>query len=428
MRAPSPAGRVSGSSPDEHQSTIPELGVDAAKAAELVGARLSQDVSPDRNLATFLTTSYEPEAAQLFGDYLRYNLVDREQYPAIELMEQQCIRMLGALWGEDPGRVVGSATTGSSEAALMAGVSLLRHWETRRGSGGRRPSLVMGANAHVCWHKFCRYWGVEPRVAPALPGRLGLDAPTARELCDETTIGVIGILGSTLDGSYEPVAAIAGALDELEAERGVDVPLHVDAASGGFVAPFLDPELLWDFRLARVRSINASGHKYGLVPPGLGWVLWRDHETRSGKLTFRVNYLGSQHSHEELTFSRSAAPVVLQYYNFVRFGFQGFRSVHARSRAVAVHLAGQLRETGRFELLGDGSELPVIALAAHSDVKLRQLSTYLADLGWAVPVYELPPDLEDVEVLRIVVRNDMTAAAADAFADAVRDYLSTSTK
>ncbi|SFS89851.1 glutamate decarboxylase [Saccharopolyspora flava] len=400
---------------------IPLFGMDADTALDVVTDKLGLGCPPERNLATFLTTSIEPEAQRLYRTYLNHNLVDREQYPSIDAMLRECVGIIGSLWHGDPRRVAGSATTGSSEAALLAGASMLRNWRER--AGGQRPNLVLGAGAHACWTKFCRHWGVEARVAPARGDSPSLEPDAVEELCDAGTIGVVGILGSTLDGRYEPIAGIAEALDGVQERTGLDIPIHVDAASGGFLAPFLDPELSWDFQLPRVVSINASGHKSGMVPPGLGWLLWRDEDDRNAGLGVRVNYLGGDDAHHELTFSRSAAPVVLQYYNFLRFGFAGFHAVHARSRALARRLAGRLRATGRLRLLGDGEQLPVVAVTARPPVSLRELAAHLAEHRWAVPVYHLPPRLEHVEVMRVVVRGDLTPASVEELASIVEDYV-----
>ncbi|MDI2030106.1 glutamate decarboxylase [Saccharopolyspora sp. TS4A08] len=400
---------------------IPLFGMDADTALDVVTGRLGLGCPPERNLATFLTTSIEPEAQRLYRTYLNHNLVDREQYPAIDAMLRECVGIIGSLWHGEPHRVAGSATTGSSEAALLAGASLLRNWQERGAT--RRPNLVMGAGAHACWAKFCRHWDVEARVAPARGDSPSLDPDEVEELCDGGTIGVVGILGSTLDGRYEPIAAIADALDRLQERTGLDIPMHVDAASGGFLAPFLDPDLAWDFRIPRVVSINASGHKSGMVPPGLGWVLWRGEGDRNQGLGVRVNYLGGDDAHHELTFSRSAAPVVLQYYNFVRYGFAGFHAVHARSRGLARRLAERMRATGRLRLLGDGGELPVVAVTARPPVALRELAAHLAERGWAVPVYTLPPHLEHVEVMRVVVRSDLTPASVEELATTVEEFV-----
>ncbi|MCX2730015.1 glutamate decarboxylase [Saccharopolyspora sp. NFXS83] len=406
---------------------LPSKGWTASAAANAVRIKLREDITPAANLATFLTSTVEPEAERLFSEYLPYNLIDRDQYPGATELERHCVQTLAGLWNADLSTAVGTATTGSSEAALLAGTSLLRRWRHRGDTAGRKPNLVLGANAHVCWHKFCRYWEVEPRIAPAQQDLLHLSAQQAKERCDEDTIGVVSVLGSTIDGSYEPVAGIAAALDELAAETGVDVPIHVDAASGGFVAPFLDPELIWDFRLPRVHSINASGHKYGMVPAGLGWILWCDSEARTNWLSFDTNYLGSTRANHELSFSRSAAPVVLQYYNFLRLGFDGFRELHARCRATATSLAASLDEMGPFQILGDGSDLPVVVLSQRDGRHrwtLRELAAHLGTHGWSVPVYALPPDRQQTDVIRIVVRNELTAGHVEDLLSAVRGYLS----
>ncbi|MER5393607.1 glutamate decarboxylase [Saccharopolyspora sp. NPDC002686] len=422
---PVPSGTKEGSArprPSGSPGGIPEYGADPAAAAAAVRLRLRDDTEPVRNLATFLTTSFEPEAQRLHNAYLNRNLADREQYPGVDELVRECVRMLGHLWGGDPNGVVGSATTGSSEAAMMAGLSLLHRWAERTGPGNRRPNLVMGAGVHACWRNFCRHWEVEPRVAPARPGCIGLDAGSVAELCDESTIGVVTVLGGTLDGRYEPVREITEELDRVAAESGIEVPVHVDAAGGGFIAPFLDPDLAWGFDLPRVVSINASGHKYGQVPPGLGWVLWRDRDHRSRRLGFPVNYLGSNHTYHEFSFSRSAAPVVLQYYNFIRYGFAGYRSMHARSRILAQDLAARLRGTGRFHFLGDGRDLPVVAVTAEPDLKLAQLAAHLGECGWSVPVYQLPPDLDELTAMRVVVRSDLRPDEVVAFAAAVDEF------
>jgi len=267
---------------------------------------------------------------------------------------------------------------------------------------------VMGANVQVCWEKFCRYWQVEPRLVPMEPGRLHLTGEAAVGHCDENTIGVVASLGSTMDGSYEPVAGIASALDDLQDASGLNIPVHVDAASGGFVAPFLAPDLEWDFRLPRVASVNTSGHKYGLVYPGVGWILWRDAAALPDDLIFNVNYLGGEMPTFALNFSRPGGQVAAQYYNFVRLGFEGYRQVQLASQDVAKYLAAQIAAMGPFELLSDGSDLPVLAFRLAEptpDYTVFDLSERLRQRGWLVPAYTFPANLQDVAVLRIVVRN-----------------------
>jgi glutamate decarboxylase len=266
----------------------------------------------------------------------------------------------------------------------------------------------MGSNVQVCWEKFCRYWQVEPRMVPMERGRLHLTGPEAAARCDENTIGVVAIMGSTQDGSYEPVLEISQALDRLQADRGLDVPLHVDAASGGFVAPFLHQDLEWDFRVPRVQSINASGHKYGLVYPGVGWIVWRDREALPEDLVFKVNYLGGEMPTFALNFSRPGGHVAAQYYNFIRLGFSGYQRVQQTCQDIALYLSGEIAKIGPFELLSDGSDLPVFAVKLRDDVTgytVFDISERLRLRGWLVPAYTFPVNLTDTSVLRFVIRN-----------------------
>jgi glutamate decarboxylase len=274
----------------------------------------------------------------------------------------------------------------------------------------------MGINVQVCWEKFANYWDVEMRLVPMEGDRYHLSAEEAVKLCDENTIGVVAILGSTFDGSYEPVKEICDALDGLQRETGVDVPVHVDGASGAFVAPFLDPEIEWDFRLPRVASINASGHKYGLVYPGVGWVVWRDADALPEDLIFWVNYLGDNMPTFALNFSRPGAQVVAQYYNFLRLGFDGYRKVHGYAREVATRLADRIAEVGPFELLTRGDELPVFAFQLAEDVDnftVYDVSNALRERGWQVPAYAFPANRTDLDALRVVVRRGFTHDLAD---------------
>ncbi len=401
---------------------IPDGPIDPDTAYQLVHDELLLDGQTRLNLATFVTTWVEPQTIRLMAETVDRNLVDKDEYPQTAELERRCVHMLAELWNAPrsggPG-AVGCSTTGSSEAAMLAGLALLRRWQARRraaGAGTERPNLVMGINIQVCWEKFCRYWDVEPRLVPMQPGRRHLTAETALPRCDENTIGVVAILGSTQDGSYEPVAEIAAALERLAHGGGPDVPVHVDAASGGFVAPFLDPDLIWDFRLARVASINASGHKYGLVPPGVGWALWRDEAALPEELVFHVNYLGGSMPTFSLTFSRPGAQVVAQYYTLIRLGREGFRQVQRASRDVALHLSSEIGRLEPFELLTDGSQLPAFAFRLRDGVdgySVFDVSDGLRRRGWQVPAYTLPADLEHEAVLRIVVRNGFSHDLAD---------------
>ncbi|MER7865085.1 glutamate decarboxylase [Amycolatopsis japonica] len=384
-------------------------------ALQLVRDELMLDGNARLNLATFVTTWMEPQARELMAECVDKNMIDKDEYPQTAELERRCVNILADLWhAPEPTAIMGCSTTGSSEACMLAGMALKRRWSKLGRTG--KPNLVMGANVQVCWEKFCEYWEVEPRLVPMDGDRFHLTADEAIARCDENTIGVVAILGSTFDGSYEPVAEIAAALDGLAERSGWDIPVHVDGASGAMIAPFLDPELSWDFRLPRVASINTSGHKYGLVYPGVGWVLWRDKDALPEELVFNVNYLGGDMPTFALNFSRPGAEVAAQYYTFVRLGREGFRAVQQASRDVATQLADGIAELGPFRLLTRGDQLPVFAFTTKPDVEgfdVFDVSRRLRERGWLVPAYTFPENRTDLAVLRIVVRNGFTHDLAD---------------
>jgi glutamate decarboxylase len=424
------------------RNTIPSHGMLPDTALQAVRDELILDGNARLNLATFVTTWMEPQAQQLMAECFDKNMIDKDEYPQTAELERRCVNILADLWhapaapagsgGHAVPAAVGCSTTGSSEACMLGGMALLWRWrarwapggETGKPAGGGAPNLVMGANVQVCWEKFCRYWQVEPRMVPMVPGRLHLTGPEAAARCDENTIGVVAVMGSTMDGSYEPVLEISQELDALQAAHGHDIPVHVDGASGGFIAPFLHPSLQWDFRVPRVASINTSGHKYGLVYPGVGWVVWREAAALPEDLVFRVNYLGGDMPTFALNFSRPGAHVAAQYYNFLRLGFEGFRSVQQACQDVARYLSGEIAAMGPFELLSDGSELPVFAFRlrdpAAAGYTVFDLSERLRQRGWLVPAYTFPADMQDTAVLRIVVRNGFSTDMARLLLDDLR--------
>jgi len=391
--------------------------VPADVAYQLIHDELLLDGSARLNLATFVTTWMEPQARQLMAECVDKNMIDKDEYPQTAELERRCVAILADLWhAPSADRATGCSTTGSSEAGMLAGLALKRRWAARVNDRTRRPNLVMGANVQVCWEKFCRYWDVEPRIVPMTGERYHLDAEQAVARCDDDTIGVVAILGSTFDGSYEPIAEIAAALDELAGAGGPDVPIHVDGASGAMIAPFLDPDLRWDFRLPRVASINTSGHKYGLVYPGVGWVLWRDTDALPAELIFNVSYLGGNMPTFALNFSRPGSAVIAQYYTLFRLGRNGFRAVQQAARDVATFLSGEIGAMPEFRLITRGDELPVFAFTTNDDVAgwdVFALSRALRERGWQVPAYTFPADRQDLSVLRIVCRNGFSHDLAD---------------
>ncbi|MFD5099715.1 glutamate decarboxylase [Streptomyces albidochromogenes] len=414
--------------PPRHR--LPDGPMAPTTAYQLVHDELMLDGNSRLNLATFVTTWMEPQAAALMGECRDKNMIDKDEYPRTAELERRCVAMLADLWNApDPTAAVGCSTTGSSEACMLAGLALKRRWALRnadRYPGTARPNLVMGANVQVCWDKFCTFWEIEARQVPMEGERFHLDPQSAAALCDENTIGVVAVLGSTFDGSYEPVAEICSALDALQERTGLDVPVHVDGASGAMIAPFLDEDLVWDFRLPRVASINTSGHKYGLVYPGVGWALWRSPAELPEELVFRVNYLGGDMPTFALNFSRPGAQVVAQYYSFLRLGRDGYRAVQQASRDVARGLASRIEAMGDFRLLSRGDELPVFAFTTAPGVRnfdVFDVSRRLRERGWLVPAYTFPANREDLAVLRIVCRNGFSADLADLLVESFEQVL-----
>ena len=407
---------------------IGDSGLDSETAYELISSELLLDGQARLNLATFVTTYMPTVAARLMAETADKNMIDKDEYPQTAKIEARCVNMISDMWNSpDHEQATGCSTTGSSEAAMLGGMALKWRWRERRQKAGKptdRPNLVMGANVQVCWEKFCRYWDVEPKLVPMEGNRFHLEAPEAVAACDENTIGVVAILGSTFDGSYEPVKEIAAALDQLESDKGIYVPVHVDGASGGFVAPVLQPDLEWDFRIDRVQSINASGHKYGLVYPGVGWAIWRNEEALPRDLVFDVNYLGGHMPTFALNFSRPGAEVVAQYYMFTTLGREGYRRVMQGAQDVATHMSSEIAKIGRYQLISEGRELPVFAFGLQPDVKnytVFDISDRLREYGWLVPAYAFPENRQDLSVLRIVVRAGMTMEMADNLLEHLRE-------
>ncbi len=394
-------------------------------AYQIVHDELALDGNARLNLATFVSTWMEPEARQLYGEAANKNMIDKDEYPQTAAIEDRCVRIMGNLWhAPDAQQVLGVSTTGSSEACMLAGLVLKRRWQNSRRAAKKpasNPNIVFSSAVQVVWEKFANYFEVEPRYVDVTADRPHLTAEGVVEAVDENTIGVVPVLGVTYTGVYEPVSEVAAALDHVQSERGLDVPIHVDAASGGFVAPFLQPELAWDFRVPRVVSINTSGHKYGLVYPGIGWALWRAAAVVPKDLIFEVSYLGGNMPTFALNFSRPGAQVLLQYYNFLRLGYEGYRQVQKACQEVARFLSGEIAGMPSFELLSDGSDIPVFAWrmkpGAEKNWDLHHLSHLMRERGWQVPAYPLPPNLQDILIMRVVVRNGFSMDLAQLFLD-----------
>ncbi len=400
---------------------MPDDQIPADAAYQIVHDELMLDGNARLNVATFVTTWMEPQAKQLMAEAFEKNMIDKDEYPQTAELECRCVSMLADLWNAPSDKKpIGTSTIGSSEACMLGGMAMKWRWRERMRAAGKptdKPNIVMGVNVQVCWHKFAKYWDIEQRLVPMEGDRFHLGAEEALALCDENTIGIVVIMGSTFDGSYEPAKEINDGLIKLNAEKDWDIPIHIDGASGAMVAPFLQPDLEWDFRLERVKSINTSGHKYGLVYPGVGWVVWRDEVDLPEDLVFKVNYLGGQMPTFAINFSRPGNQVIAQYYNFIRLGREGYRRIQQKSQDVAMHLSSSIEKMGPFALLTRGDDIPVFAFRLKDECKgcwdVFQLSERMLHRGWQVPAYTFPKNREDLAALRIVVKEGLSWDLAD---------------
>jgi glutamate decarboxylase len=406
--------------PDHH---LPDHGMRAVDAMRLIGEELVLDGIPMRNLATFVTTWMEPEAQRVIAENLHRNFIDHAEYPQTAEIEQRCIRMLANLF-HAPGETTGARTQGSSEAIMLGALSLKWKWRERREQAGKdtsRPNLVFGGDVHVVWEKFCRYFDVEPRIIPLQRDKYTIGPEDVEPHVDENTIGVAAVLGTTFTGHADDIKGINDLLVGLKHDRGLDVPLHVDAASGGFVWPFLYPDSEWDFRLEQVRSINVSGHKFGLVYPGIGWLVFRELSDLAEDLVFYENYLGKRDATFTLNFSTGSAMVLAQYYNFVRFGHEGYRFIMETMQQNTRMLAKRINEIGAFRLIGENEEtLPLVAfqLAEERNYDEFDIASQLAsERGWMVPAYTLPPNADHVTIMRALVKLTLGHSLASTLAD-----------
>jgi len=395
---------------------IPEDGMPANAAYQLIHDELNLDGSQSLNLASFCTTWMEPEAEKILAENINKNFIDHDEYPQTEVIHERCVNMLARLFNSPKNcNSVGTATIGSSEAIMLG---LLAHkwtWKARRISEGKsydKPNIVFGADVHVCWDKFARYFDVEPRIIPMEKDKFVIDARDVEKLIDENTICVGTILGTTFTGEHDEIEEINKLLVKIKKQKGWDIPIHVDGASGGFIAPFIYPKIKWDFRLEQVKSINVSGHKYGLVYPGIGWLVFRDESDIPKDIIFTVNYLGGEMPTYTLNFSRGSSMVLGQYYNFLRLGKSGYSRIMQNAIDNAKYLSEKLISTGLFETLNPTQMLPVVVvkLKEEKDVNfsLFELSDKLREKGWIIPAYTMPPNAESITVIRMVIKENFS--------------------
>jgi glutamate decarboxylase len=408
-------GRFIGAPAPDHK--LPEDPMDPADARLLIEEELLLDGDPDRNLATFVTTWMGPDVTELIGQNLYRNFIDHAEYPQTAEIEQRCIRMLANLF-HAPGETMGARTQGSSEAIMLGALAMKWKWRARQEAAKKdidKPNLIFGGDVHVVWEKFCRYFDVEPRIVPLQEDKLVIGPEDVEPHIDENTIGVAAVLGTTFTGHADDIVGINKLLLEVKEKKGLDIPLHVDGASGAFVWPFLYPDSEWDFRLEQVHSINASGHKFGLVYPGIGWLIFRSRDSLPEDLVFYEDYLGKRDATFTLNFSTGSAMVLAQYFNFVRFGRSGYEFLMKMMQANAERLAEHIKGIGPFELVGSGEQLPLVAFKLTGDQPYDEFdvaSQLAAARGWMVPAYHLPPDAEEVKLMRVLVKLTLTHSLA----------------
>ncbi|KAI4347334.1 hypothetical protein L6164_008152 [Bauhinia variegata] len=400
---------------------MPVRSIPKDAAYQIIKDELMLDGAPRLNLASFVTTWMEPECDKLIMDSLNKNYVDMDEYPVTTELQNRCVNMIAHLYHapiEDDEGAVGVGTVGSSEAIMLAGLAFKRKWQTKRKAEGKpydNPNIVTGANVQVCWEKFARYFEVELKEVKLSEGYYVMDPVKAVEMVDENTICVAAILGSTLTGEFEDVQLLNELLTKKNKESGWDTPIHVDAASGGFIAPFLYPDLEWDFRVPLVKSINVSGHKYGLVYPGVGWVVWRSKEDLPEDLVFHINYLGSDQPTFTLNFSKGSSQIIAQYYQFIRLGFEGYQNIMRNCVENAKILKEGIEKTGRFNIVSKDVGVPLVAfsLKDSSEHTVFEISDHLRRFGWIVPAYTMPADAQHIVVLRVVIREDFSRSLAE---------------
>jgi glutamate decarboxylase len=398
----------------------------ADAAYQLIHDELNLDGNPALNLASFVTTWMEPQADKLIMESIDKNFVDNDEYPQTEKIQERSVNMLARLFNAPEECIsMGTATIGSSEAIMLG---LLAHkwtWRERRKAEGKdcdKPNIVMGADVHTVWEKFARYFDVELKLIPLREDLYTITADDVAEEIDENTIAVGAVIGTTFTGQMDPIKEINDMLINIKDDKGWDIPIHVDGASGGFIAPFLYPDLLWDFRLEQVKSINVSGHKYGLVYPGVGWIIFKDKSDIPDDLVFNINYLGGNMSNYSLNFSKGSSTIIAQYYNFLRLGFSGYKAIMDIMSLNAKYLAYELKKTGKFEVINKNTTFPVVTVKLKdADFTVFQLSRKLRQKGWIIPAYTLPKNADDISVMRMVIKENFGKDMVDSLLEDIKE-------
>lgn len=391
--------------------------ISAAEAYEIVNSESYFDSNPQLNLATFVTTWMEPASIMLMKKNLDINYIDKLIYPQTIELEKRCVTMLSNLYNANKNdNPTGTSTIGSTEAALLAGLNYKFRWKKwAEGRSLEKPEIIMGTNTQLCWDKFARYFEVTPVKVP-IGSDLKINVNEVAKKLSARTICVVGILGNTFSGEFDNIKALNDVVDNYNRNHEWQIPIHVDAASGGFIAPFYSKykDLPWDFRLKWVRSINISGHKYGMVYAGIGWAIWRNRDEIDDDLVFQVNYLGGVQDDFSLNFSKNGSNVIAQYYNLTRLGKEGYREIIHYLFDIQHHLLKQfynlkLYDTKIFKIVNNYPGIPMVVLtltepAKELGVDLVKLALKMKEYGWSIPAYPLPNPYENEIVIRMVLR------------------------
>ncbi|MDF1756861.1 MAG: glutamate decarboxylase [Legionellaceae bacterium] len=414
---------------DFNLTTFNQEGIPASVVGQLIKDELNLEGVPLLNLASFVTTWMEPEADELIMQSINKNFIDHDEYPEVEKLHNRCVHMLAdLLHAPKDAEYVGTATVGSSEAIMLAGLAHKFNWRNRQKASGRdfsKPNIIMGSDVQICWEKFARYFDVEAKVIPIEEGQYIITAEQVRSLIDENTICVAVILGTTFTGEYDEIEEINKLLLDVKKTKNLDIPIHVDAASGGFISMFIDDGIAWDFELEQVKSINLSGHKYGLVYPGIGWLVFKDESVVPKELVFDVNYLGGSMPTYTLNFSRGSSMIVAQYYNFLRLGLDGYKRIVNNMMRVSDEIVKGLDELEVFTLLGTRRMEPVVSFKLKENLPYTvfDISNALRSHGWIVPAYTMPENANHIASLRVVVKENLSLTLAKEFLLSIRKVI-----
>ncbi|MDP4120416.1 MAG: glutamate decarboxylase [Bacillota bacterium] len=422
------------------KNKLNEMPVPSEVAYRLIKDEMLDEGNARQNLATFCQTYMEPEAEKLMAEFMAINAIDKTEYPQMTELENRLVNIIGNLWNAKEGQSLGTSTVGSSEACMLGGMAMKFRWQDAAEKIGldihaKKPNLVISSGFQVCWEKFCVYWDIELRTVPMDKEHMSLNLDTVMDYVDDYTIGIVGILGNTYTGKFDDIEKLDAFVENYNETAKIPVGIHVDGASGGLFVPFVNPEIVWDFRLKNVHSINTSGHKYGLVYPGVGWILWQDKKYLPEKLIFYVNYLGGEEPTMAINFSRSGSQIIGQYYVFLRYGMQGMQTVQGHTLQIAREIADMLKEMDIFEIYNDAQTIPIVCYKLKHPEKhkwtLYELADRIAMKGWQIPAYTLPQNLNDVLIQRLVIRADFSHALAESLMQDMKnaiEYLEENTK